>query len=216
MLYIAVGDGGSGGDPQQNGQSLKTFLGKILRIDVNPKDTAKAYAVPADNPFVGKTEAKPEIWSWGMRNPWRFSFDRKTGLLWAADVGQNKWEEIDIIEKGKNYGWSAMEGTHEFKPERAVGELTGPIKEYGHEVGPCIIGGYVYRGTQNPSLDGIYIYGDFIGKVFGLRCAGNGKPLTLDTEFLKLPFQISSFGEDKDGELYILSYPGGQVYRIGQ
>lgn len=217
MLYIAVGDGGSGGDPQQNGQSLKTWLAKILRIDIDPKDATKPYAVPSDNPFVGRPEAKPEIWAWGLRNPWRFSFDRKTGQLWAGDVGQNQWEEIDIIEKGKNYGWSAMEGSHEFEPKLAVGELTGPVKDYGRDVGQCVIGGYVYRGSQYPSLNGMYIYGDYsTGRVWGLRCEGNGKPITLDVQLLKLPFSMSSFGQDRDGELYILDHPGGKVLRIGQ
>jgi len=215
MLYIAVGDGGSGGDPHQNGLNLNTWLGKILRIDVN---SGEPYRVPPDNPFVGKPNAKPEIWAYGLRNPWRFSFDRKTGQLWAADVGQNKWEEIDLIEKGGNYGWSAREGAHDFKPERAKGvdgPMIDPIKEYGREIGQCVTGGYVYRGRRYPQWDGLYIYGDFLSrKIWGLRCEGNGKPVTFDAELLASPFSISAFGEDREGELYVLDYGGGKVLRL--
>lgn len=217
MLYIAVGDGGSGGDPQQNGQNLKTWLGKILRIDINGSQPGKAYAVPADNPFVATPEAKPEIWAYGLRNPWRFSFDLKTGQLWAGDVGQNKWEEIDIIEKGKNYGWSAREGMHDFRPERAAGALIDPVKDYGRDLGQSVTGGYVYRGKEFPALDGLYLYGDFAtGRVWGLRCEGNGKPVTFDAELAKFPFTISAFGEDRHGELYILDYGGGKVLKLVQ
>ncbi len=215
MLYIAVGDGGSGGDPHQNGPNLNTWLGKILRIDV---DSDAPYRVPADNPFVGKADAKPEIWAFGLRNPWRFSFDRKTGQLWAADVGQNKWEEIDLVEKGGNYGWSAREGAHDFKPERAEpakGPMIDPIKDYGRDIGQCVTGGYVYRGRKFPALEGLYIYGDFASrKIWALRCEGNGKPVTFDAELLSVPFNISAFGEDREGELYVLDYGGGKVLRL--
>jgi glucose/arabinose dehydrogenase len=212
MLYISAGDGGSGGDPNGNGQNLRTFLAKILRIDVDHK---QPYAVPADNPFAPGTGAFPEIWAFGMRNPWRFSFDRETYQLYCGDVGQNKWEEVDIIEKGKNYGWSAKEGFHDFVPDRAVGQLTDPIKEYGHYNGDnCVIGGYVYRGKQFPELQGIYFYGDNgSGRIWGLKW--DGKALTMDAELLhQQNLHMSSFGEDKDGELYVLDYNSGVIYRL--
>lgn len=218
MLYIAVGDGGSGGDPHNAGQDLSTWLGKILRIDVNVEGEGTAYRVPADNPFVDRKGARPEIWAWGLRNPWRFSFDRKTGLLWAADVGQNKWEEIDIIEKGGNYGWSAREGAHDFKPERAalpLAELKEPVKEYGREEGQSVTGGYVYRGKRYPAIDGLYVYGDFASRrLWVLQCEGAGKPVTYSAEVARLPFNISAFGEDHEGELYVLDYLDGRVHRL--
>jgi glucose/arabinose dehydrogenase len=211
-LYISTGDGGAGGDPLQNGQSLKTFLAKILRIDVNHQ---QPYAVPADNPFVNQAGALPEIYAYGMRNPWRFSFDRQTGQLYCGDVGQDKWEEVDIIEKGKNYGWSAKEGFHDFEPKRAAGPLTDPIKEYGHYNGDnCIIGGYVYRGKQFSDLQGVYIYGDNgSGRIWGLKW--DGKSLTTDGEMAHPQnVHMSAFGEDKDGELYVVDYNSGVVYRL--
>jgi len=212
FLYISTGDGGSGYDPQSNGQNLKTYLAKFLRIDVNGKEP---YEVPPDNPFVNQPGALPEIYCFGMRNPWRFSFDRETGVLYCGDVGQDKWEEIDIIEKGKNYGWSAREGMHDLFPDRARGPLTDPIKEYGHTEGNnCIIGGYVYRGKQMPGLTGVYIYGDNgSGRIWGLKW--DGKAITMDAE-LKGPEDVhmSAFGEDKDGELYVLDYNNGFVYRL--
>jgi glucose/arabinose dehydrogenase len=211
-LYIATGDGGAGGDPKNAGQRLDTLLGKILRIDV---DGAEPYAVPPDNPFVGRANARGEIWAWGLRNPWRISFDRETKQLYAADVGQNKWEEIDIIEKGRNYGWSAREGAHDFKPERQAGELVDPIKEYGRDLGVSVTGGYVYRGREIPSLRGVYLYADYqSGRIWGLKWDGHS--LTMDAELLKAPFLISSFGEDRNGELYLCDHRGGKIYRIAQ
>ena len=210
MLYIGNGDGGSGGDPHNNGQQLNTWLGKILRIDV---DSKQPYAIPADNPFVKTVGAKPEIWAFGLRNPWRFSFDRQTRQLYCGDVGQNKWEEINIIEKGKNYGWSAREGAHDFLPERAAGQLTEPIKDYGRDLGVSVTGGYVYRGRDIPSLQGVYVYADYqSGRIWGLKWDGHA--LTLDAELLHVPFLISSFGEDKDGELYVCDHRGGKIFRI--
>jgi glucose/arabinose dehydrogenase len=210
MLYWGAGDGGSAGDPHDNGQNLGVYLGKILRIDV---DHGNPYKVPDDNPFISTPNAKPEIWAWGMRNPWRFSFDRVTGKLWCGDVGQDLWEEIDIIEKGKNYGWSAREGTHDFKPERAVGPLTESIKDYGHDEGKCIIGGYVYRGKAIPGLYGIYVYGDYnIGWIAGLGY--DGTKITFDKHLLQTPLNIASFGEDHDGELYVADRERGQLYEL--
>jgi glucose/arabinose dehydrogenase len=210
MLYFGAGDGGSAGDPHQNGQNLGVLLGKIMRIDV---DHGQPYKVPADNPFVGHPGAMPEIWCYGMRNPWRFSFDRATGTLWCGDVGQDLWEEIDIIEKGKNYGWSAKEGTHDYKPERAKGPLTDPIKDYGHNEGKCIIGGYVYRGKSIPGLQGMYVYGDYnVGWIAGLKY--DGKQITFDSHLLQTPLNIASFGEDRDGELYVCDRERGQVFEL--
>ena len=216
MLYIGTGDGGSQYDPDNRGQQLNTFLGKILRIDV---DHQRPYAVPADNPFVHNTNTFPEIWAYGMRNPWRFSFDRETHRLYCGDVGQDKWEEVDIIEKGRNYGWSAREGKHDFKPERANGPLTDPIKDYGrwddagNFLGVSVTGGYVYRGQNLPALQGIYVYGDFqTGRIWGLRW--DGKALTFDAELLHSELHPSSFGEDAKGELYVLDYFNGGVWRI--
>ena len=210
MLYIGAGDGGSGGDPHENGQNLGVMLGKILRIDV---DHGQPYKVPDDNPFAGQKGVCPEIWAWGMRNPWRFSFDRETGELWCGDVGQDLWEEIDIIEKGKNYGWSAREGSHDYKPERAKGVLTDPIKDYPHTEGRCIIGGYVYRGKMIPALAGTYVYADYnVGWIAGLRY--DGKQVTFDAHLLQSPLNPVSFGEDHDGELYIVDRDRGQVFEL--
>jgi glucose/arabinose dehydrogenase len=210
MLYDGQGDGGDAGDPHDNGQNVGVYLGKILRIDV---DHGQPYKVPDDNPLVGQKGAMPEIWCWGMRNPWRFSFDSQTGKLWCGDVGQDLWEEIDIIEKGKNYGWSAMEGTHPFKPERAIGTLTGPIKDYGHDEGKCIIGGYVYRGKAIPALDGLYVYGDYnIGWIAALGY--DGQKITFDSHLLQTPVNIASFGEDHEGELYLVDRERGELFLI--
>jgi glucose/arabinose dehydrogenase len=215
MLYIGNGDGGAAGDPPNNAQRLNTWLGKILRIDVDHRQPSASYAVPPDNPFVGKAGALPEIWCYGMRNPWRFSFDRKTGALWCADVGQDKWEEIDVLEKGKNYGWSAREGTHDFKPERANGPMVEPVKDYGHNLGMSVTGGYVYRGKQMPALDGVYIYADYVaGRIWGLK--RDGDAITLDVQLMEVSVNISSFGEDKDGELLVCDHSGGRILRIGQ
>src|ERR1019366_2026036 len=171
-LYIALGDGGSFNDPDANGQNLKTLLAKVLRIDVDHKDPGKNYAVPKDNPFVGKEGALPEIWAYGLRNIWRMAFDKKTGKLWASDVGQNLYEEIDIIVKGGNYGWSLREGLHPFSV-KGVGprkDLVEPIWEYRHDVGKSLTGGQVYRGKRLPELDGSYVYGDYVStKIWGLR-----------------------------------------------
>lgn len=206
-LYIGMGDGGSGGDPENRAQDPQELLGKFLRIDVN---RFPPYAIPPDNPFV-QGPGKPEIFALGLRNPWRFSFDRQTGDLWAADVGQNKWEEVNIIQKGKNYGWRLLEGSHCYNPPtncETVPNLVHPVTEYGHEQGRCsITGGYVYRGKQLPELAGTYVFGDFCtGEIWGYR---NG----LTTLLLKTDLQISSFGEDQEGELYVVGYQG-KIFRI--
>ena len=223
-LYIALGDGGSGGDPFNNGQRLDTWLGKILRIDV---DGGSPYAIPADNPFVGVAGAEEEIWAYGLRNPWRFSFDPANGDLYIADVGQNAWEELDYqpgsSPGGENYGWKIMEGTHCFDPPQGCNTsgLVLPILEYGHTLGRCsITGGYVYRGSAIPGLSGTYFFGDYCtGETFSLRYVGAVTHLTDRTAELQPPTgpniaNISSYGVDSSGELYILDHGRGEVLKI--
>ena len=202
-LYMGLGDGGSGGDPEGNGQSLDTLLGKILRIDVDSKEP---YAIPSDNPFGD------EIWAFGLRNPWRMSFDSATGDLYIGDVGQGDWEEVDIIPAssrgGENFGWNYREGAHDFEGDGPA-DMIDPIAEYSHGEGGCsVTGGYVYRGAM-PEWNGIYLYGDYCtGQVWGLIRSGEAwqNQLLFDTDFT-----ITSFGQDKNGELYILT-DGGDVY----
>lgn len=202
FLYIGMGDGGSGGDPENRAQNREALLGKILRIDV---DGPPPYGIPPDNPFVGQ-EGKPEIYALGLRNPWRFSFDRQTGELWVADVGQNAWEEINIVEKGKNYGWRLLEGTHCYNPStncRTVPGLVDPVTEYANGQGRCsVTGGYVYRGTRIPALQGTYLFGDYCsGEIWGYQNGQKNLLLTGD-------FNISSFGQDREGELYVIDHQG--------
>jgi glucose/arabinose dehydrogenase len=215
-LYIATGDGGSGGDPQGNGQSLRTLLGKILRIDVNTATGGRKYGIPSDNPFAGNTAGnREEIYAYGLRNPWRFSFDPPTGRLWAADVGQNSFEEIDSITKGGNYGWKIMEGNSCFSPSTGC-NMTGlikPIWDYGRSLGQSVTGGYVYRGKANPELVGAYIYADYVSnRMWALRYDGVNPPSNTD-----LPLaagNVSSFGIDKNNELYICGHQSGRIYRF--
>lgn len=225
-LYIAVGDGGLANDPYKNGQKLSSLLGKILRIDVDRKSGDLAYAIPDDNPFVGRSNARPEIWAYGLRNVWRFAFDPKNGMLWAGDVGQDTWEEIDLIVKGGNYGWNIREGFHPFvrkggKPpakDTKRPDLIDPIWEYHHDVGKSITGGVVYRGKAIPALDGAYLYADYVsGKLWGLWYDAEGKKVTANREIpLPRSIPVMSFGEDERGEVYITtSSPEGQgVFRI--
>ena len=214
-LYIGLGDGGSGGDPHRNGQNPRTLLGSILRIDVDREGPGRAYAIPPDNPFAGGTLGRrPEIWAYGLRNPWRFSFDRLTGELYAADVGQNAVEEIDLIAKGANYGWNVMEGTRCYEPSRGCARvgLTPPIAEYGHGRGQSITGGYVYRGSALPGLRGRYVFGDFSSGSIWSVPAGAGsvrKPRLL----LQTKLAISSFGEDRSGELYLTDL-NGYIFKL--
>ena len=213
-LYVGLGDGGSGGDPLGNGQNPATLLASIIRIDVSGGSGDKNYIVPSDNPFVGTAGARAEIWAYGLRNPWRFSFDSGTGLLWVGDVGQSDWEEVDIIKKGSNYGWNTMEGAHCFSPSTGcdANGLELPLVEYGHNAGCSITGGYVYRGPDTPSLQGVYVYGDFCsGKIWGLRYDGG-----VITEHILLAdsgLAIASFGQDQVGSVYILSRNDG-IYQL--
>jgi glucose/arabinose dehydrogenase len=213
-LHIGLGDGGSEGDPMRTGQSTSTLLGKMLRIDPRPSGGA-AYTVPRDNPFTGHPGIRPEIWSLGLRNPWRYSFDWSTGDLWIGDVGQNQWEEIDFqpagSRGGQNYGWSRMEGTHVYNGP-AMPTQTAPVYEYSHAGGGCAVtGGYVYRGAAMPWLAGAYLFGDFcLGQIMALRT--DGGRVSVRPLGLKVP-ALASFGQDQAGELYALSL-SGNVYRL--
>ncbi len=212
-LYIATGDGGFGRDPQMNGQNLQSVLGKILRLDVDHKDKDLAYAIPKDNPFAGQpTYARGEIWAYGLRNVWRMAFDRQTGALWAADVGQDTWEEIDIIHKGVNYGWNLREGKHPHGPfgSGTRPDLVEPIWEYHHDIGKSITGGSVYRGKQVPELAGAYLYADFVtGQIWALWYDAERKAVTANRVILPKGLPVMTFGEDDQGEVYVLTQEGG-------
>ena len=219
FLYIGLGDGGSAGDPQGNGQDTSTLLGTILRIDVSEATAEQPYAIPPDNPFVDGG-GRPEIWAYGLRNPWRFSFDRgtgdrDTGELWVGDVGQNEWEEVDIIQRRGNYGWNVLEGTHCFSPSSDCERegMIPPVWEYPLEDDACsVIGGYVYRGSAISWLSGVYVFGDFCtGQIFGLRYV-DGKVVE-HKELADTGLRIASFGQDNDGELYVLSQGSG-IFRL--
>jgi glucose/arabinose dehydrogenase len=218
-LYVALGDGGAANDPFGNGQKMDSILGKILRLDVNSKADGKKYAIPKDNPFVDRKGARPEIWAWGLRNVWRMSFDRKTGQLWAADVGQNLYEEINLIEKGGNYGWNLREAMHPFeKPGVGVRkDLIEPIWEYHHDVGKSITGGHVYRGKALPELEGHYVYGDYVtGRLWALKYDETLKRVVANRSIRDKSHPVMSFGEDEKGELYyLIASPTGQgIYRF--
>lgn len=212
FLYIGMGDGGSANDPGNRAQDLNNLLGKILRIDVDHANGAIPYSSPADNPFFGAAAGRDEVYAFGLRNPWRFSFDRFTGALYVGDVGQNAWEEIDVITRGGNYGWRMAEGNH-CNPSIGAGcSLSGlvpPITEYVHAGGRCsITGGYVYRGAKGTLPSGTYVYADFCtGEIFSF-IGGAGQSLLLDTGM-----NISSFGEDEAGEIYVVGL-GGTIHRI--
>ncbi len=214
MLYAGLGDGGAAGDPHDNGQDISTLLGSVLRVDVSSVDAQGSYAVPEDNPFAGSGgDARGEIWAYGLRNPWRFSFDRETGILWAADVGQNLYEEVNVIRPGLNYGWNVMEGSHCFGQARCDADgLEMPVAEYGRGGGCSVIGGHVYRGRSMASLHGAYLYGDFCsGKIWALRY--DGASVTEHVEIADTGLSISSFGEDASGEVYVLTFEG-VIYRF--
>lgn len=215
-LYIGLGDGGSAGDPQGQGQNRSTVLGSILRIDVTGAALGAPYAVPSDNPFANTgDDVRAEIWAYGLRNPWRFNFDPVAGDLWAADVGQDHFEEVDIIKRGANYGWNIMEGAHCYPPSVDFCNQSGlemPIFEYTHAEGCSVIGGYVYRGSRLLWLQGAYVYGDYCsGKIWAISY--DGAEVIEHRRLAKTSFPISAFGEDAQGELYILSDVGG-IYRL--
>ena len=214
-LYVGLGDGGSGGDPMGHGQDTGSLLGSMLRIDVSTTVRGESYRVPEDNPFLDVPGARGEVWAYGFRNPWRFSFDSQTGSLWLGDVGQNDWEEVDVVGKGHNYGWNVMEGRHCFSPRRGCDEegLEMPVWEYPLSGGNCsVIGGYVYHGSRLPALASAYIYADFCsGKVWALRY--DGESVTEQALLVESGLNITSFGEDREGNLYVLSQREG-IYRL--
>lgn len=224
-LYIGMGDGGGSGDPDERAQDPDDLLGKLLRIDVESGDTP--YTIPPDNPYAQNPDFKGEIWALGLRNPWRFSFDRQTGDLYIADVGQGDYEEVNFQPSastvGENYGWDIMEGRHCYPPSTTACDQTGlilPVFEYDHFQGDrSITGGYVYRGANYPALQGIYFFADYIsGRIWGLRPnAGaweNGDTWEDSKELLDAPFLLSSFGEDQDGNLYLADYSNGRIYKV--
>jgi glucose/arabinose dehydrogenase len=217
MLYVGMGDGGSGGDPRGNGQDLGTLLGKLLRIDV---DGGQPYAVPSDNPFVDTPGARPEVWAYGLRNPWRFSFDRETGDLYIADVGQNQFEEVNAVRgagRGLNYGWNVMEGQHCFEASEGCDRsgLTLPVTEFDHDDGCSVSGGFVYRGSAIRDLRGTYLYSDYCsGFVRSFRFTnGRAENERRFPELEPSDNAVTSFGEGSDGEIYLLT-AGGSVHKI--
>jgi len=211
LLYFGLGDGGSGGDPFGNGQNTQTLLGKLMRINVDSTSVGLPYAIPADNPFANGG-GRPEIYAIGFRNPWRFSFDGPTGRLILADVGQNAFEEIDIVQRGGNYGWNTMEGMHCFQPASGC-DMTGlslPITEIPHPDATAAIGGFIYHGTLLPGRQGQYIFGDLNGKIRMLQPDNPG----ISSLLLDSGLTISSFGRDQDGELYVLDYANGRMFQM--
>jgi quinoprotein glucose dehydrogenase len=234
-LYLGLGDGGYADDPFGSGQSTSTLLAKLLRIDVNSRATLGhgrdqrdlQYGIPADNPFVdepdmGDRGAHKEIYAYGLRNPWRYSWDRSNGALWIGDVGQDLWEAVYLGVKGGDYGWSVLESGHHFKPGPPGAQYLKPVIDYphrpdlqsqaiypDHSIGLCVIGGYVYRGKESPALDGIYIYGDYnLGTIWGLRYDYDAHKVTAEGTLLQQPDNIDSFAEDADGEVYALMQDG--------
>lgn len=206
MLYLGVGDGGSGGDPQGNGQNTETLLGTILRLDVRNATAENPYQIPDDNPFVNGG-GQPEIWAYGLRNPWRMAFDSVNGQLWLGDVGQNAYEEIDIVEKGGNYGWNIMEGDRCFEPARNCdGSATiAPIVVYGRDGGCSVTGGIIYRGEAIPEISNAYLYSDFCtGTIWAIHADTPTTPVVIATD----AGQVSSFGPGINGEVYVLRFNG--------
>ncbi len=219
MLYLGIGDGGSANDPHGHGQDRSTPLGSIIRIDVRGASVAAPYATPPDNPFVGHEGALPETWAYGMRNPWRMSFDRETGLLWAGDVGQHDLEEVNVIRSGGNYGWNTAEGTSCFSPPEGCDRagLTPPVWEYSHAQGCSITGGYVYRGEAIPSLRGWYLFSDYCnGLIWAIPAEAAAAGLAVEPVLLwgNGPNAAVSFAEDIRGELYFISFAGERIYRF--
>jgi len=219
-LYIGFGDGGGAGDPLERAQDTSNLHGSLVRVDV---DSSAPYAIPAGNPFSMNAVCTqgfgaapcPEIYAWGLRNPWRFSFDSSTGKLWAGDVGQGTWEEIDLISVGENYGWNDREGAHCFDPATGCADnFTNPITEYDHSMGDrSVTGGYVYRGSAAPDLQGWYVFGDFVsGRIFAIP--ENSQPGVVPAQLLDTDLSIVSFARDNDGELYVLDFGVGTIHEV--
>ena len=230
MLYLGIGDGGTiadpeptaaavKGDPHNHGQNRETLLGTVVRIDVRGATADAPYAIPPDNPFRDREDARPEVWAWGLRNPWRMSFDRETGILWAGDAGESHREEVNVVRAGANYGWNTMEGTLCFSPREGCDRagLAPPIHEYDHDNGCAIVGGYVYRGAAIPALRGWYVFTDYchsrVRAIPAARAAGGEatEPLFL---WERGPNAVVSFAEDAAGELYAVSHQGARIYRV--
>jgi glucose/arabinose dehydrogenase len=214
FLYFAMGDTGPHHDPNGHAQNPGLLLGKMMRIDVDHQDAGREYAIPQDNPFVGRENFRPEIWAYGLRNPWRFCFDKKTGDLWLADVGQDRVEEVTLIQKGGNYGWNVYEGFERFSNQyrRDDGKYLQPVFAYRHKYGNSITGGHVYRGSGNPSFDGVYICGDYNSKrLFGIAAKDGG--LKLVRQIGTIPQRLVSFAEDEAGNHYAIGYEG-MIYRL--
>ena len=239
-LYLGLGDGGAADDPFGSGQNTATLLAKMLRLDVNTRTTVGRgrtrhelqYGIPADNPFanepdMGDLGARKETYAYGLRNPWRYSWDRNNGALWVGDVGQDLWEEVDLVVKGGDYGWNVREGAHHFKPGPPGAQYLDPVMEYphrpnlqpqglfpDHSPGLCVIGGYVYRGNKYPALGGVYVYGDYnLGTIWGLRYDYDTHKVTTEGTLLQQPKNITSFAEDLDGEIYALMQDGN-IYSV--
>ncbi len=213
-LYIGLGDGGDANDPHVNGQNLATLLGSILRIDVDHQNDGMAYAIPEDNPFVGREDARGEIWAYGLRNVWRLAFDRETGELWAGDVGQNRFEEVNLIQRGGNYGWNIREGFHNFEPNTPARsrDLLEPMAEYFRHEGQSVTGGLVYRGERLAEYRGAYFYADYLtGNVWALQ--HENRKTTENHRVAETGVQIAAFGEDTRGEMYLCAFDGG-VYQM--
>lgn len=214
FLYIVMGDTGPHNDPNGHAQNLQLLLGKLLRIDVDHAEDGRAYAIPKDNPFVGRADVRPEIWAYGLRNPWRFCFDRLNDDLWLADVGQDRVEEVDIVRRGKNYGWNVYEGfeafSNQYKVEGRV--FAPPVFAYGRKYGNSITGGYVYRGDKNSSFYGVYLCGDYTSKrIFGIT-QRNGV-LEKARQIGVVPQGLVSFSEDEAGNIYAVGFEG-MIYKI--
>jgi uncharacterized repeat protein (TIGR03806 family) len=216
-LYVSTGDGTSGSDVNNSGQNLTDLHAVMMRLDVDRPDPGRNYGIPKDNPFIGTPNARPEIWAYGYRNPWRFSFDPQTGLPWVGDVGQDIWEMIEISSKGSNHGWSVREGSHPFHPNTPKGPtaFTDPIVEHHHTECRSITGGYVYQGDKFPELKGVYVYGDYeYGKMWGLRYNHKSKKVVWHKEFLDSNVKIASFGVARDGSFYALDHGSGEIYEL--
>lgn len=216
-LYITTGDGTSGSDVKATGQNLDDLLSVMMRLDVDHPDPGRNYSIPRDNPFVDWPGARPEIWAYGFRNPWRFSFDPHTGQPWVGDVGQDLWEMIELVSRGSNHGWSVMEGTHPFHPntKRGPTPLVPPIVEHHHTECRSITGGYVYQGTKFPELRDVYLYGDYqYGKIWGLRYDHAAKKVTWHQELAGTAVKMASFGVGRDGSFYAVDYDNGQIFEL--
>ncbi len=216
-LYIVTGDSTGGSDPKGTGQGVDDLLSVMMRIDVDHPDPGRAYSIPKDNPFIGMPGARPEIWAYGFRNPWRFSFDPETGQPWVGDVGQDLWEMIELVDRGSNHGWSVMEGTHPFHASKPRGPtpFVPPVVEHHHTECRSITGGYVYQGAKFPELRGVYLYGDYqYGKMWGLRYDHKAKKVTWHQELADTTVRISSFGIGRDGSFYALDYDRGEIYQL--